>query len=244
MRSTLTLLIVQLLLVSNVRAATVKLIVTVPDSTPTDASIYLAGSLPSVGEWKVDGVKLDREGDRFVSTIQLEGDQTLEFKITRGSWETVEKNRDGSERANRLLDAKHAEVSVTVEAWSTGIEKPAPSVVGTLEIFTIDSKSLNQQRTIRVWLPPGYADASDRKFPVLYMHDGQNCFDRATSAFGVEWQIDETLTKLISDGTIAPMIVVGMDNGGASRTKNYTFDIDKERGGGGAAHANFLIDEV
>jgi len=195
MRSTLTLLIVQLLLVSNVRAATVKLIVTVPDSTPTDASIYLAGSLPSVGEWKVDGVKLDREGDRFVSTIQLEGDQTLEFKITRGSWETVEKNRDGSERANRLLDAKHAEVSVTVEAWSTGIEKPAPSVVGTLEIFTIDSKSLNQQRTIRVWLPPGYADASDRKFPVLYMHDGQNCFDRATSAFGVEWQIDETLTK-------------------------------------------------
>src|SRR5205823_7376853 len=81
--------------------------------------------------------------------------------------------------------------------------------------------------------------------PVLYMHDGQNCFDRATSAFGNEWEIDETLTKLIADKTIAPIIVVGIDNGLGKRMNEYTYVADAKRGGGGAeVHEKFLLSEV
>ena len=77
------------------------------------------------------------------------------------------------------------------------------------------------------------------------MQDGQNCFDRATSAFGTEWQIDETLTKLIKDNRIPPIIVVGVDNGLANRIKEYTYSADSERGGGyAAAYASYLLTEV
>ena len=80
---------------------------------------------------------------------------------------------------------------------------------------------------------------------MLYLHDGQNCFDRATSAFGVEWQIDETLTRLIAQGRVPPLIVVGLDNGLASRIDEYTYHAEAPRGGGAAAkHADFVMKEV
>ena len=62
----------------------------------------------------------------------------------------------------------------------------------------LDMPGLNRKRQVRLYLPPGYA-TSGKRYPVLYMHDGQNCFDRATSAYGSEWEIDETLTKLLRE---------------------------------------------
>ena len=77
------------------------------------------------------------------------------------------------------------------------------------------------------------------------MHDGQNCFDRATSAFGKEWEIDETLTRLIAAKEVPPLIVVGVDNGGAERINELTFTPDPKHGGGrGEAYARFLLDAV
>jgi len=77
------------------------------------------------------------------------------------------------------------------------------------------------------------------------MQDGQNCFDRATSAFGSEWEIDETLTRLISEKKIPPLIVVGIDNGLAERANEFTFAADRDHGGGKAAnYAKFLVTEV
>ena len=58
---------------------------------------------------------------------------------------------------------------------------------------------------------------------MLYLQDAQNCFDRATSAYGSEWQVDETLTRLIAARAVPPVIVVGIDNAGADRTREYTF---------------------
>src|ERR1700744_3692061 len=76
------------------------------------------------------------------------------------------------------------------------------TVVGNLQLQKIDSTVLKQTRTLRIWLPPGYDADANAHFDVLYMHDGQNLFDRKTSAFGHEWEVDETLTKLINDKTI------------------------------------------
>jgi predicted alpha/beta superfamily hydrolase len=236
-------------LMSTYAAQKVRIVVRVPADTPATDSVYVAGSLLNIGGWRADGVKLAREADNaYIGNIDLEAGQTLNFKITRGSWQTVEKSADGSERPNRtvLVDTTTRQIDVTVDRWaSDGLSSQQSTVVGNLKLHKIDSRVLKQSRTIRVWLPPGYDANVNLRYSVLYMHDGQNCFDRATSAFGNEWEIDETLTKLINDKRVPPMIVVGIDNGLANRIKEYTYSADPERGGGqGATYAEFLLTEV
>jgi enterochelin esterase-like enzyme len=99
------------------------------------------------------------------------------------------------------------------------------TVVGDLRIEHFQSKIFDRMITVRVWLPPEYDDATQptRKFPTLYMLDGQNAFDQCT-AFKDEQElrIDETVTGLIADHTIAPMIVVGIDSAhGEGRDYEY-----------------------
>lgn len=236
----------------------VRFVVTVPDSTPADGPVYLAGSLPVAGEWKVDGVALQKQPDgTWAVDLDVPAGQTLEFKFNRGTWETVEKNADGSERGNRTFsaDAGISRVDFRVERWADGGQLPggpapgvaaaSPSVVGRLDVFTVDSAALGGKRTLRVWLPPGYTDDGTDAYDVLYLHDGQNLFDAATSAFGSEWEVDETLTRLIEQKQVRPLIVVGLDHGGEQRIAEYTYAAAPEHGGGSAAkHATFLLDEV
>jgi predicted alpha/beta superfamily hydrolase len=236
--------------VSAHAAQKVRIVVRVPADTPATDFVYVAGSLPNAGGWKADGVKLARQpGNTYAGSIDLEVGQTLNFKITRGSWQTVEKKADGSDRPNRtlLIDADTKQIDVTVERWASDGPSSghASTVVGNLKLHKIASQCLKQSRTIRVWLPPGYDANVNLRYSVLYMHDGQNCFDRATSAFGNEWEIDEALTKLINEKRIPPMIVVGIDNSLANRINEYTYHADRERGGGqGADYAKFLLTEV
>lgn len=67
-------------------------------------------------------------------------------------------------------------------------------------------------RNVDVWLPPGYEQNKSKRFPVVYMHDGQNLFDPKLSFTGVDWGIDETMTRLIDEGKIREAIVVGVWN--------------------------------
>src|ERR1041385_3738034 len=73
------------------------------------------------------------------------------------------------------------------------------------------SKILKNRRDVLVYLPPGYRRFSTRRYPVLYLHDGQNVFDAATSFGGVEWGVDETAQRLIRQKLIEPMIIVAID---------------------------------
>jgi pimeloyl-ACP methyl ester carboxylesterase len=66
-------------------------------------------------------------------------------------------------------------------------------------------------RRVVVWLPSGYQEHGP-KYAVLYMHDGQNLFDKATAGYGMEWEIDEHLSQLIADKKVRPTIVVGIWN--------------------------------
>jgi enterochelin esterase-like enzyme len=91
------------------------------------------------------------------------------------------------------------------------------TVTGTLEIISLQSKIYGNERSLRVWLPPSYSnpDASAKRYPVLYLFDGQQMFDRCTSQpFPDEWHVDEILTDLIAKKTVEPLIVVGIDNDG------------------------------
>jgi predicted alpha/beta superfamily hydrolase len=83
------------------------------------------------------------------------------------------------------------------------------------------SKILGNRRDILVYLPRGYARFSRRRYPVLYLHDGQNVFDAATSFAGVEWAVDETAERLIRGNLIEPVIIVAVANMGEDRVHEY-----------------------
>ena len=101
---------------------------------------------------------------------------------------------------------------------------------------------LNRTRRIWIYLPKGYSESEDR-YPVIYMHDGQNLFDSSTS-FAGEWKVDETVDKLIKNG-VKKAIIVAIDNGGKNRLDEYTPFANKEYGGGdGAKYMNFVVETL
>jgi pimeloyl-ACP methyl ester carboxylesterase len=79
----------------------------------------------------------------------------------------------------------------------------------------------NERRTVDVWRPPGYAEATDVRYPVLYMHDGQNIFDPALAYGGVDWGIDEAMLRLIHERGLPGAIIVGIWNSGEGRWLDY-----------------------
>lgn len=87
-----------------------------------------------------------------------------------------------------------------------------PGITGTLVRYA-DMPSANvAPRNVDVWLPAGYGKDSGKRYPVLYMHDGQNLFDPATSYGGIDWAVDEVMTDLIEKGAVREAIVVGVWN--------------------------------
>lgn len=101
---------------------------------------------------------------------------------------------------------------------------------------------LNRQRTIRVYVPPAYA-SSTKRYPVLYMHDGQNLFDAATSYAG-EWGVDETLDGLAASKGLE-IIVVGIDNGLDKRmTELNAWDNAQYGVAEGRQYMDFIVDVV
>lgn len=103
----------------------------------------------------------------------------------------------------------------TPQSTGSGVVKVSTALPGVTLLSTqLDMPGLNRKRQIRIYLPPGYA-GSGKRYPVLYMHDGQNLFDDATSYVG-EWKVDETLDALSKAGKLE-LIVVGIDHGQEKR---------------------------
>jgi predicted alpha/beta superfamily hydrolase len=115
------------------------------------------------------------------------------------------------------------------------------------------SKILGNRRDVLVWLPRGYSRFSRKRHPVLYLQDGQNVFDAATSFAGVEWGVDETAQRLMRENSIEPLIIVSIANTGAERINEYAptagvIDSNakrKKRSKGWARkYGRFLIEEL
>lgn len=99
-----------------------------------------------------------------------------------------------------------------------------PTVSGDLRLHSLKSTIFGNERTIRVLLPAGYADATsrDRRYPVLYLLDGQNVFDACLSDLSHhEWGADEAVRKLVAEKKIPSLIVVGVDHAGKDRAREY-----------------------
>lgn len=139
----------------------------------------------------------------------------------------------------------------TVNKW----EAVGPPVIhaggatGDLRLHEFRSRLFRNTRFLRVWLPPGYDDAGNqsRNYPVLYLNDGQNLFEAISSFGGVEWQVDESADRLIREGAVPPMIIVGIDHASKDRNREYMPYRSIQRGMlrvRGRYYPDFLIKEV
>ena len=99
----------------------------------------------------------------------------------------------------------------------------ADGATGDLRLHKFRSRIFKNTRFLRVWLPPGYDDPQNagQRYPILYLNDGQNLFESSTAFGGVEWGVDETADRMIREGVVPPMIIVGIDNTGKERLREY-----------------------
>ncbi len=189
---------------------------------PSETKVYLAGSLKELGNWQPDQVLMNACGNhRWGYCLEVEPTKAIEYKYTLGSWQREGADAQGQPLSNFVL---HADQNATAQDEVLFWSKPQPpKIVGQITGELRYHRQLEfeglQPRDLIVWLPPGY-ETSEQRYPVLYMHDGQNLFDPRTSAFRVDWQVDETCTELIAAEKIPPLIVVGISNT-SDRTKEY-----------------------
>ncbi len=108
------------------------------------------------------------------------------------------------------------------------------------------SRYLDRERDLVVYLPAGYATDHHRRYPVLYMHDGQNLFDPDTAFVrGQHWRLGEMADMLIAEGRVEPLIIVGVHHTGHGRLHEYTPTKDSRLGGGLAkAYGRLLLDDL
>lgn len=123
-----------------------------------------------------------------------------------------------------------------------------PLTGGTLRGTFIQHKMLSEnlggERNVTIRLPENYSP-EQKRYPVIYLQDGQNMFDRRTGFAGQEWQVDETVSELTAQGKMPEAILVAIDNGGGSRLAEYSHVADPEYGGGGGQqYEDFLTKEL
>ncbi len=182
----------------------VEFVVRVPEIEP-EQSVFLAGDGPAFGEWCARGVPLERgDDDTHRAILNLPLGFRGQFQVTLGRWRDVEGDSRGNEVPPREL---HVSGPQTVEMEVAGWGRD-----GHFYHTDFASRFLPHTRTISVWLPPGYALDPARRFPVLYMQDGQNLFDPETAFAGNPWFADEVADREVRAGRVRPVIIVGVAN--------------------------------
>lgn len=130
--------------------------------------------------------------------------------------------------------------------WESYQRRSGSTVIGDLRVLrSFYSPQLDNRRDLLVWLPPTY-HTSERRYPVLYIHDGQNVFDALTS-FAGEWGVDESMTQLASEGVEAIVVALPSIDGhpfGVRQEEYSPFVGEGGRGGRGDAYLAFLVESV
>jgi predicted alpha/beta superfamily hydrolase len=204
--------------------------------------VYLAGSF---NNWKPNQKEAqliaDLNGNYSITLYPLSGQ--YEYKLTRGSWESVEAGEKGTAINNRVLAIKSdTTIEVSVLHWADHFPKKAKVSTASKNVHIVDTSfyipQLLRYRRILIYLPESY-NSSNQTYPVLYMQDGQNVFDEATS-FSGEWGVDETLDTL--GDRYGETIVVAIDNGGDKRMNEYNpFDMEQFGKGEGHHYVDFMV---
>jgi predicted alpha/beta superfamily hydrolase len=236
-------IIITMLTVTAQAQYTVKISITGLPAAPATDAVYLAGNF---NNWNPqdESFRLQKnEKGVFFIEIQDVDPATYEFKFTRGSWDKGETNSKGDDLPNRKTTiGSDTAFQFSIAGWKDGFAKKQKPSTASVQVSIIDTvfamPQLNRTRRIWVYLPKGY-ETSRKKYPVLYMHDGQNLFDNATS-FAGEWGIDEAMDSIKN-----ACIVIGIDNGGVKRMNEYNPNNTKQFGKGeGKAYLAFIVNNL
>lgn len=209
---------------------------------PDSAAVYIAGNHPALGGWHPGKVALqEKSAGVWERDIRFPQNITLAFKFTLGKWENEALSESMTVPPDHQLDLKNdTTFTVVIPNWRDSEDyrrEAAGQITGTVHYHRDMQGEGLLPRDVLVWLPPGYADAPEQRYPVIYMHDGQNIVDPNTSFGGVDWQVDEMADSLIDAGEITPVIFVGAYNTG-HRSLEYS---DTTLG---HAYMNFLVNHL
>ncbi|MCB9644428.1 MAG: histidine kinase [Myxococcales bacterium] len=182
----------------------------VPEGTN---ALYLQGDHPQLGKGREKGLRLHLHGDgAWRNTVRLKAGEGLHFKVHRGDSESLAVDSEGRPIIFHASLQQSGSFAAEVYGWLDRDYHPKPTIKGRLELHRKMTYPGIRERDILVWLPSSYDSDPQRRYPVLYMHDGQNLFDPATAYAGVEWAVDENIEQLEREGRIDTPIVVGLKN--------------------------------
>lgn len=204
-----------------------------PENTPEKDKIYIVGDRIELGNWQPGTVALEKTGNGYFEIkLNFPKGTVVQYKITRGSWDKEAVSKDGIVPGNSSLKIEKDDIiEIRVENWRDFRFTQQGGVTGTVNHHNYF------YRDIHVLLPKSYETKPEKRYPVLYMHDGQNCFDPSTSFIGVDWQVDEIVDSLTGQGKMQEIIVVAANNT-EDRLNEYA---DTPTG---KEYMNFLVNEL
>jgi len=211
---------------------------TMPVFKTSAKNIYMAGNFnnwnPADNAWQMQS---DNGIYQLVKSLPA---GNYDFKVTKGSWQTGECGAAGGYMDNRSLHLVHdTTILITIADWQDNYPVAEKKHTASVNVHIISEKfdmpQLNRQRRVWIYLPSDYA-TNNKKYPVIYMHDGQNLFDAFTSGFG-EWGVDELMDKMPAN---KQCIIVGIDHGGDNRFMEYNPYDSKYGKGRGDDYVDFL----
>ncbi len=213
--------------------------------THPDDSMFIAGTF---NRWNPGDIqyRFEKTGDIYTVIIPGLPSGEYEFKVTRGNWQSGESGPKGAGMDNhKLLLQSDSTLDISIASWSDDYAGNAGKHTASASVKIMDSAffipQLNRYRKIWIYLPPGY-EKSKKRYPVLYMQDGQNLFDDAASYSG-EWGIDEYLDSLNHAG-ISTGIVVGIENSPERLLEYSPFETDEITRPEGKAYASFMANTL
>ncbi len=215
--------------------------------TPSDDArpVFLAGNFNS---WKTrdERFRMEKLADghyRFEFSSSHPKGQPLEYKYVKGGWESEELTADGRPTVNRRMDISKAKISDTVPRWKSHANWYDPGFYPDVQIVAkkFSLPQLRRRRRISILLPYNYK-VSKKRYPVLYLQDGQNLFEE--DAPHGTWGVDKQLAALAQHGK-GDFIVVGIDHGGNERIQEYLPYKNLKWGDGlGREYASFLAETL
>lgn len=213
--------------------------------SPVNDTVFVAGNFNSWKAKSVDGVFL-KEKDKLILEIKNLPKDVFEFKFNRGGWDKVEVSGNGIDISNRLVNlSSDTIVQYHIEAWRDAFPAIPKRHTASVNVSILDTAfvmpQLSRKRRIWIYIPPGY-HTSKKKYPVLYMQDGQNTFDEYTSGFN-EWGVDECIDSLVKKGSPAS-IIVGIDNGPQRMNEYNPFDNEKFGNAEGDQYLKFIVNTL
>lgn len=186
----------------------------VPEAT---GQVYLTGNLPELGPWRADALPMMGSGRARSVTLRVADGTALEYKVTLGSWDREGLGPSGTVMPNaQLLVDGDEDATITISDFKKDVREyiadwQDSGVIGRLDYWLdVPSQFLTERRHVEIWLPPQYDVEPQRRFPVIYWHDGQNLFDPRIANTGIDWGVDEAIVALANEGVIEPAIVVGV----------------------------------